>query len=320
MNALIYSRFGGPELLQHTRQPAPRVRAHHLLIRVRAVSVNPIDGKIRRGELRLLSGARFPKSTGSDFAGVVEEVGAGVSGFSVGDRVFGFPGSMREGTLAELITVAATSVARVPPGLDDVGAAAVSMVGLAALQALRDVARVAPGERVLVNGATGGVGLMLIQLARARGAHVTAVTSAAGLAAARQYGAEVVHDYRARPLSKLGARFDVVFDLSTKLSFAEARGLLTPRGRHVGFEPSPLSLMASALLGPFRRQKQLVLVTKPSARDLAELAGKFQAGELLPPPVEVFELPDARSAFERSERGGVIGKVVIRAAPAPTSP
>ncbi|RKG62725.1 NAD(P)-dependent alcohol dehydrogenase [Corallococcus sp. AB011P] len=227
---------------------------------------------------------------------------------------------MREGTLAELITVAATSVARVPPGLDDVGAAAVSMVGLAALQALRDVARVAPGERVLVNGATGGVGLMLIQLARARGAHVTAVTSAAGLAAARQYGAEVVHDYRARPLSKLGARFDVVFDLSTKLSFAEARGLLTPRGRHVGFEPSPLSLMASALLGPFRRQKQLVLVTKPSARDLAELAGKFQAGELLPPPVEVFELPDARSAFERSERGGVIGKVVIRAAPAPTSP
>jgi NADPH:quinone reductase-like Zn-dependent oxidoreductase len=222
---------------------------------------------------------------------------------------------MREGTLAELITVAATSVARVPSALDDVGAAAVSMVGLAALQALRDVARVAPGERVLVNGATGGVGLMLIQLARSRGAHVTAVTSAAGLAVARQYGAQVAHDYRARPLSMLGERFDVIFDLSTKLPFADARALLTPRGRHVGFEPSPALLLGSALLNPFRRQKQRVLVTKPSARDLAELAGKFQSGELLPPPTEVFELSDAQAAFERSERGGVIGKVVIRAVP-----
>ncbi|WP_223638654.1 hypothetical protein [Corallococcus sp. EGB] len=215
---------------------------------------------------------------------------------------------MCEGTLAEFITVAATPVARVPPGLDDVGAAAASVVGLAALQALRDVARVAPGERILVNGATGGVWLMLIQPARSRGAHVTAVTSAAGLATARQYGAPVVHDFRAGPLSMLGERFDVVFDLSTKLSFVEARNLLTPRGRYVGFEPSPLSLMSSSLLGPFRRQKELVLVTKPSAR---ELAGKLQAGELLPPPTE---------AFERSERGGVFGKVVIRAAPAPTSP
>ncbi|RKH57559.1 NAD(P)-dependent alcohol dehydrogenase [Corallococcus interemptor] len=315
MNALTYSRFGNLDVLRHTHSPAPRVRAHHLLIRVRAVSVNPIDGKIRRGELRLLSGARFPKATGSDFAGVVEAVGAGVEGFSVGDRVFGFPGIMREGTLAELITVAATSVARVPSALDDVGAAAVSMVGLAALQAWRDVARVAPGERVLVNGATGGVGLMLIQLARARGAHVTAVTSAAGLAVARQYGAQVAHDYRARPLSVLGERFDVIFDLSTKVPFADARGLLAPRGRHVGFEPSPALLLGSALLNPFRRQKQRVLVTRPSAKDLAELAGMFQTGELLPPPMEVFELSDAQAAFERSERGGVIGKVVIRAVP-----
>ncbi|MBZ4336406.1 NAD(P)-dependent alcohol dehydrogenase [Corallococcus sp. AS-1-12] len=317
MNALTYSRFGGPEVLMHTEQPAPRVRAHHLLIRVRAVSVNPIDGKIRRGALKLLSGSRFPKSPGSDFAGVVEEVGPGIEGFSVGDRVFGFPGSMREGTLAGLITVAANAVARIPSGLDDVGAAAVSMVGLAALQAVRDVARVAPSERVLVNGATGGVGLMLIQLARSRGAHVTAVTSAAGLETARKYGAQEVHDYRARPLSMLGERFDVVFDLSTKLSSSEARGLLTPRGRHVGFEPSPASLLASVLLGPFRRQKQLLLVTKPSARDLAELAEELQTRELLPPPVEVFELSDARAAFERSERGGVIGKVVIRAVPSP---
>ncbi|MEO8182224.1 MAG: NAD(P)-dependent alcohol dehydrogenase [Deltaproteobacteria bacterium] len=142
-----------------------------------------------------------PKTPGVDFAGVVEAVGAKVTGFAVGDRVFGYPGSMRKGTLSEIVSVPAASAARIPRGLDDVGAASVAMVGLAALQALRDVAHVAPNERVLVNGATGGVGLMLIQLARLRGAHVTAVASTKGVTVARQFGAEQVVDYRSESIA-----------------------------------------------------------------------------------------------------------------------
>jgi NADPH:quinone reductase-like Zn-dependent oxidoreductase len=312
MNAITFSHFGGPDVLELTRSEAPRVGSLDLLVRVRAVSVNPLDGKIRRGELRLLSGARFPKTPGIDFAGIVEAVGAKVTGFAVGDRIFGYPGSMRNGTLSELISVPAASAAQIPRALDEVGAASVAMVGLAALQAFRDVAQVASGERVLVNGATGGVGLMLLQLARLRGAHVTATASTTGVSVARQFGAETVVDYRSEAIVAGRERFDVVFDLSTKLPFPAARKLLGARGRYVGFEPSPLTLIRSALMNPFRGQKHLLLIAKPSTRDLAELARLIDAREIVLPPVESFDLADARRAFERVERGGVIGKVVVR--------
>jgi NADPH:quinone reductase-like Zn-dependent oxidoreductase len=312
MNAVTYNHFGGPDVLELTTSDAPRVGSHDLLVRVRAVSVNPLDGKIRRGELRLLSGARFPKTPGIDFAGLVEAVGAKVAGFTVGDRVFGFPGSMRKGTLSEVVSVPAASAAKIPRGLDDVGAASISMVGLAALQAFRDVAHVTPNERVLVNGATGGVGLMLLQLARLRGAHVTAVASTKGVAVARQFGAEQVVDYRSESIADSRDRFDVVFDTSTRLPFSAARRLLEQRGRYVGFEPSPVSLIGAALLNPFRRQKLLTLVVKPSAADLDEIGRLIDAHEVVVPPTEAFDLPDAARAFERVERGGVIGKVVIR--------
>jgi NADPH:quinone reductase-like Zn-dependent oxidoreductase len=312
MNAVTYNHFGGPDVLELTTSDAPRVGPHDLLVRVRAVSVNPLDGKIRRGELRLMSGARFPKTPGSDVAGIVEAVGAKAAGFAVGDRVFGFPGSMRKGTLSEVVSVPATSVAKIPRGLDDVGAASVSMVGLAALQALRDVAHVSSNERVLVHGATGGVGLMLLQLARLRGAHVTAVASTKGVAIARQFGAEQVVDYRSESIADRRDRFDVVFDTSTKLPFSAARRLLEPRGRYVGFEPSPALLIGAVLRNPFRRQKHLTLIAKPSAADLDEIGRLIEAREVVVPPTEAFDLPDAARAFERVERGGVIGKVVIR--------
>jgi NADPH:quinone reductase-like Zn-dependent oxidoreductase len=312
MNAVTYNHFGGPDVLELTTRAAPRVGPLDVLVRVRAVSVNPLDSKIRRGELRLLSGARFPKTPGIDFAGVVEAVGAKVTGFAVGDRVFGFPGSMRSGTLSEVISVPAASAAKIPRGLDDIGAASVALVGLAALQAFRDVARVVRNERVLVHGATGGVGLVLLQLARLRGAHVTAVVSTSGVAAARQFGAEQVVDYRSESIADLRDRFDVVFDTSTKLSFSAARKLLEPRGRYVGFEPSPLSLIGAALLNPLRRQKHRTLIAKPSAADVAEIGQLIDGHEIVVPPAEAFDLADAARAFERVERGGVIGKVVIR--------
>jgi NADPH:quinone reductase-like Zn-dependent oxidoreductase len=311
MNAVTYNHFGGPDVLELTTSDAPRVGSHDLLVRVRAVSVNPLDGKIRRGELRLLSGTRFPKKPGIDFAGVVEAVGSKVSGFTVGDRVVGSPGSMRKGTLSEVVSIPAASAALIPEGLDDVGAAAVSLVGLAALQAIR-AAHLARDERVLVNGATGGVGLMLIQLARLSGAHVTAVASTKGVAVARQFGAEQVVDYHAESIVDSRDRFDVVFDSSTKLPFSAARRLLTPRGRYVGFEPSPVSLIGAALLNPFRRQKHRTLITKPSTADLDQIVRWIDTHAVVLPPTETFELPDAARAFERAERGGVIGKVVIR--------
>lgn len=311
MNAITYSHFGNPDVLELTRSEAPRVGSLDLLVRVRAVSVNPLDGKIRRGEMRLLSGTRFPKTPGADFAGVVEAVGAKVAGFAVGDRVFGYPGNMRSGTLSEVIAVPAASSAKIPSAMNDADAASIALVGVAALQAVRDVAQVRAGESVLVNGATGGVGLFLLQLARLRGARVTAVASTSSLPTAQRFGAENVVDYRKGSILDSDQRFDVVFDASTKLPFSLARKVLAPRGRYVGFEPSPVSLIGSALLNPFRRQTHLLLIAKPSSADLTEVARSIESREVLAPPVETFDLRDAARAFARAESGGVVGKVAI---------
>jgi NADPH:quinone reductase-like Zn-dependent oxidoreductase len=312
MQAVTYDHFGGPEVLTLGEVAAPAVRAGHLRVRVAAVSINPLDAKIRRGQLTLLSGRRFPKTPGLDLAGTVDAVGAGVTGFAVGDRVFGFTGSMRTGTLSDLATVPAAAVARIPASIDATGAASIAVVGLAALQALRDAARVKAGDRVLLNGATGGIGPYAVQLARRMGAHVTAVGSGDGLALLRDLGADAVVDYRRDSILAAGQRFDAVIDLSTHLPFAAARPILTARGVHVAVEPSPPALIAAALANRVRRQQRRFLMTKPSGADLADLGRLLDGGELRLGPVQAFERRDWRQAFELAERGGVVGKVVIR--------
>jgi len=312
MQALTFDRFGGPDVLSLSDVATPAARKGHLLVRVHAVSVNPLDGKIRRGELRLLSGSHFPRSPGLDFAGVVEEVGPGVRGFTPGQRVFGYLGTMREGTLAEHISVPARVVARMPAGLTFVGAASLAVGGLAALQALRDVARVKAGDRVLVNGSTGGVGLYALQLARRMGAHVTAVAGSAGAVVAQDYGAHVVLDYHRGPVSASGLTFDAVLELSARLPFSAARGLLGPRGVYVGFEPTPPALLSAALLNPFRGQRHAFAMTKATPADLEALGRQLDAGELRLAPTQVFALSDMHRAYALAERGGLVGKVVLQ--------
>jgi NADPH:quinone reductase-like Zn-dependent oxidoreductase len=312
MQAVTYDHFGGPDVLTLAEVAAPAVRAGHLRVRVAAVSINPLDGKIRRGQLTLLSGRRFPKTPGLDLAGTVDAIGAGVTGFAVGDAVFGFTGSMRSGTLADLVSVPATAVAKAPASTDAAGAASIAVVGLAALQALRDAARVKAGDHVLLHGATGGVGPYAVQLARRMGARVTAVGSGDGLALLRELGADAIVDYRRASILDAGQRFDAVIDLSTRLSFAAARAILTPRGVHVAVEPSPPALVAAAIGNRFRRQQRRFLMTRPSRPDLELLGRLLDTGELRLGPRQVLERRELRRAFELAEGGGVVGKVVIR--------
>jgi NADPH:quinone reductase-like Zn-dependent oxidoreductase len=314
MRTITYERFGGPEVLTLSDVAPPSHRKSHLVVRVHAVSINPLDGKIRRGEARLLSGAKFPKTSGLDFAGVVEQVGEGVSGFRIGDDVFGGLGSFKEGYLAELISVPASIVAKKPKSLDDVGAAAVAVVGLAAQAAVRDAARVKAGDQVLINGCTGGMGLYAIQLCKRAGAHVTGVCGTDGVAMAREFGADTVVDYRRESIIASGKTFDAVIELSARLAFSEARVLLKDKGVYVDLEPGPTKLARAALLNPFRAQKHRFVITKSTTADLEALGRHFAAGELRAGPTQVFALSEYRRAFEVAEQGGLVGKVVLRLA------
>ncbi|NMO17923.1 NAD(P)-dependent alcohol dehydrogenase [Pyxidicoccus fallax] len=280
-------------------------------MRVRAVSINPLDGKLRRGEARLLSGTKFPKTPGLDFAGVVEQVGEGVSGFKVGDDVFGGLGSFKVGYLSERISVPARVVARMPASLDYVGAAAIAVVGLAAQTAV-NVARIKAGDHVLIHGASGGLGPYAIQLAKSVGAHVTAVSGTDGVTLVRELGADTVIDYRREAITASGKTFDAVLDLSTRLPFGEAHVLLKPRGVYVDFEPGPAKLASAAILNRFRSRQHRLVITQSTTAALEALGRQVDSGALRPGPTRVFALSEYRRAFEVAEQGGLVGKVVIQ--------
>ncbi|MCU0687966.1 MAG: NAD(P)-dependent alcohol dehydrogenase [Polyangiaceae bacterium] len=315
MWAVRFDAFGGPEVLRLARVPRPAPGRGEVRVRVQAASLNPIDWKIRRGQMRLMSGSKFPMSAGGDFTGVVDAVGPGPSPWRVGDEVFGLAASMRGGALAEVIVVPSNNLARRSPSVP-LEQAAGAVTALASLQALRDVARVAPGQHVLINGCAGGMGLAALQLAKAMGARVTGTCSARGLALARELGADEALDYRAVDVIDRGGSYDVVLDLATNLGFQRARRVLSPRGTYIDPAPTPARLLGQAIANVFRRQKYRALLSSPRAADLANLAAEMGSGRLRTHVDAVFNLRDIEAAYRRAEAGAVLGKVIVRMASA----
>lgn len=312
MRAAVYARFGGPEVVEVREVPRPVARRGEVLVRVRAAALNPKDLLIRKGRMQLISGRRFPRFMGYDFAGEVAEAPGGTGGLRPGDRVFGMLNGHRGGTCAEYAAVPVTELTRTPEGLDDAGAAALPLVSLTALQALRDVAGLGTGQRVLVIGASGGVGTVAIQLARSLGADVTTVSSAQNLELCRGLGAHRTLDYRVEDPFRSGT-YDVIFDVFGKSRFADARGALAPRGCFVSTVPSRaiFTAWARTLVG---RQRARLVVVKSRASDLEHLAALVKEGRLRPVVDRELPLDALREAQAFLETRRARGKAVLRVA------
>jgi NADPH:quinone reductase-like Zn-dependent oxidoreductase len=310
MLKVLYDRFGDEQVLAVRELPIPTIAPNQLLIQVKAASINPLDWKIFHGEMKLMSGSKFPKGVGIDFAGTVAQVGAGVTGYQSGDAVFGFLDVFTGGALAEYVVVTADALTPKPANISFDQAAALPVTGLAALQLVDQLAAVGPGQEVLINGASGGVGLFAIQLAQQRGARVTAVAGPAGLTRATQMGAAAVVDYTKQRLDQLPQKFDAIIDLSDKLAFTAAQRLLKPRATFVSMLPSPLGLARAFFHNLFSGQKHRILILKPTAAGLKTLATLAQQG--LQIPVEkVYDLASVRQAYQETSRGKVKGKAVV---------
>lgn len=310
MRKVLYDRFGDEQVLAVREQPTPTITNNQLLVQVKAASINPLDWKIYRGEMKLLSGSKFPKGVGIDFAGVVTQVGAGVTRYRAGDAVFGFLDTFKGGALADYVVVTEAAIAPKPATVSFDQAASLPVAGLAALQLVDQLAAVKPGHEVLINGASGGVGQFAIQLAKQRGARVTAVTGPAGLQRATQLGADAVVDYTKQRLSQLPQRFDALLDLSDKLTFKAAKKLLKSRATFVSMVPSPLGLIGSFLHNLLSAKKRKILVLKPTLAGLNTLALLAQNG--LQIPVEkVYDLAHVRQAYQETSQGKVKGKAVV---------
>ena len=311
MKAAEYDRYGPPEVVRIREVPRPWPRRGELLVRVRAAALNPKDALIRSGAFRLLTGPRFPKQVGFDWAGEVVGVGAGVSGAALGEVRWGFLDGYRGGACAEFLAAPAAASSPKPATLDLVQAAAMPLAASTALQALRDVAGVRPGMRVLVNGASGGVGGFALQVAKLLGAHVTSTSGAENLDLCRRLGADVALDYRATDALAGGDRFDVVLDVFGNRSLGEARRALGPRGVYVTTVPKGrvfLDVARTLLAWPRAR----LVVVRPRRADLAFLAEQVDAGRIVPVVEEVFPLERIAEAEERVASKHPRGKIVVR--------
>jgi NADPH:quinone reductase-like Zn-dependent oxidoreductase len=321
MKAIVHERYGRPDVLELRDVDLPTIEDHQVLLRVHASSVNPAEWYGVTGPLFARAfggGLRKPKSTtvGADVAGVVESVGKDVTEFQLGDEVFGTSGA----SWAEYAPAREVRLVRKPANVSFEEAAAVPIAGITALQALRDKGGVQPGQKVLINGASGGVGTYAVQLAKALGADVTAVCSTRNVELARSLGADRVVDYTKEDFTQLGERHDLMLDIAGSRPFGQFRRVLTPKATVVivGAKfPSnkgvgPLShVIGTRVASLGRSQTVKFFVAKINKEDLGFLGELLEAGKVRSVIDRRFELSETADALRYLGEGHARGKVII---------
>ncbi len=310
MRVAQYDRYGPPEVLYEAKAPMPVVQPGEVLVRVHGASVNGGELMMRAGRLKLFFPRRFPKRTGIDFAGEVVTAAEGVAGPKVGDHVWGMVSHFVGGSAAEYVAVRPRKLSLSPAGLDLVQAAALP-AGTTAITALRDHARLKSGERLLVRGAAGGMGSIVVQLGRSMGAHVTALAGARNLDLVRELGAHEAFDYATTGPGDLG-EFDVVLD-TVGSELPAYRGLLAPGGRMVGISFASAASVGYVLASTvFGSRRVRFFSGNPTHQLFAEMARYVESGAIRPVVDTVHDLADISAAHRALEKGGVRGKHVIR--------
>jgi NADPH:quinone reductase-like Zn-dependent oxidoreductase len=320
MRAIVHDRYGSPAVLRLQEVDKPAVGDDDVLVRVHAASVNPADWHFLTGTpyvMRVGTGLSKPKdpALGLDLAGRVEAVGANVSRFRPGDEVFG----AHNGAFAEYARVPEDAIAPKPANLTFEEAAAVPVAGITALQGLRDKGNLQSGQRVLIIGASGGVGTFAVQIAKAFGADVTGVCSTRNVDRVRALGADRVIDYTKEDFTRDGQRYDLVFQLAGKSSAGECRRVLTPKGTLVlcsgdrgGNWFGPLIGVAGGLASAvFGSQRTVIWIAKVTGKDLADLTQLIEAGKVTPVIDRRYALAEASEALGHQGEGHTQGKIVI---------
>jgi NADPH:quinone reductase-like Zn-dependent oxidoreductase len=320
MKAIVHDRYGAPDVLELREIDQPQVGNDEVLVRVHAASVNPADWYAMTGTpwvARPPMELRKPKTgrVGLDLAGAVAAVGGGVTRFKPGDEVFG----AGTGTLAESVAVPEDALVRKPAKLSFEQAAAVPVAALTALQGLRDKGRIQPGQQVLVNGASGGVGTFAVQIAKASGAEVTGVCSTRNLDMVASLGADQVIDYTQEDFTRTDRRYDLLLDVAGSRSWSACRRVLTPRATLVLVG----ALKGNRLLGPLGHivkvrlaslrasQRVIFFISKANDQDLVVLQQLLEAGTVTPVVERSYPLSDAADALRYLGEGHAQGKLVI---------
>lgn len=310
MKGIFYEDYGGPEVLRYGDLRTPNPRSGQVRIQVVATSVNPVDWRMRTGEMRYLLPGGFPRIPGYDVAGYLEE-GAERLGLSHGARVMALLDSPYGGAYAEWTVCSPHAVSAIPDSLSFEEAAALPLAGSTALQSLRDHGKLCLGDRVLINGASGAVGGYAVQIAKAYGAKVTGVASGKTEAHVRRLGADNFIDYEHEDFTKSSEQWDLIFDAAGKSSYKQARRVLRPQGRFITTEPSVTGVLTS-LTTLASSQRGRIMMARSRREDLSELIRLYTVDQLRITIDDVLPLHEAGEAHRRSENHQVRGKLILR--------
>lgn len=316
MKAIVQNNYGSPDVLKLAEVTQPTMKDNQVLVRVKAVSINAGDLFAMRGHpwlIRLTAGFPKPKNhiLGRDMAGVVEAAGSGVTQFRPGDEVY----ASCSNALAEYVGVTEAKLAFKPTGLTFEQAAAIPTAAITALKGLRDVGKLQSGQKVLINGASGGVGTFAVQIAKVIGAEVTGVCSTRNADLVRSLGADKIVDYTKEDFTQNGRRYDLILDNVASHSFSEmmrvltSQGLIVPNSGHSGMD-----VFKAFLLSPLLRQLGSMYVAVPNGKDLTQLKAWIETGKIKPVIDRTYPFREAIEAFRYLDKEHARGKVVITVA------
>ncbi len=311
MKACLINKYGSPEELEMHEVDMPSINEDQLLIENFASSVNPVDWKVRSGALKIITGKKFPKILGGDFAGKIVKKGKNVKGFKVGNEVYGTLNAFKGQAYAEYLIADPNQIALKPSEFSFVETASLPIAGLTALQALNTLGNIKEGNRVFINGCTGGVGSFAVQIARALGAHVTGSCSIKNSEFATELGANIVFDYKDPNIFKTKDEYDIFFDAAAKQSYFKILSLLKKNGTYITTLPSIGAILFGWMINILSSKKTKMINVKSIKQDLEMLNDLIKKDKLKTYIFKQFTLDQMVNAHRLCESGTVKGKVGI---------
>ncbi|MEC8623508.1 MAG: NAD(P)-dependent alcohol dehydrogenase [Bdellovibrionota bacterium] len=310
MKAYVYKKYGPPEEVKSIEREIPSPKENELLIKVKAIGLNPLDYRIRRGSLRPFTNFNFPRQTASDFSGEVVEVASENSSFKTGDLVYGMVFQLKSGASAEYIISKEDYLFHAPESIKLEDAASVPLAAQTSLQALRDLGQLKKGMRVLINGASGGVGVFAVGLSKIFEAHVTAVTSYRNISLVKELGADDVVDYTKDDFTQRKETFDIIFDCWGNKSFNIAKDNLTSSGIYISTIPNSKNFFSSFKTS-FASKRGKVVLVKSKKEDLAYLKNVIESGDLKVIIEKTFFQDEIVEAYKHLESKRTKGKIIV---------
>ncbi len=311
MKAMIIKQYGEPEVFEQGEVETPKINDNEILVKVHGSSVNPVDAGIRRGLLKSFIRLKLPAVLGVDVSGEVVKVGKNITKFKIGNKVYAFLGIRKNGAYGEFVSIPESYAALVPDNLNTTEAGTVPGVGMTAYEAFTVHAPVKKGMKVLIIGATGGVGTYAIQVARHFGAEVTAVCRTEKIDLARQLGADTIVEYKNQKIFETGERYDIILNCVRGIGFKKLVKLLKPKGRSIVIAGSPLEMPLIKLSNLFSSRKTVPFFVKTDGAILEGLSALIKSGAVKPVIQKIYPWKELSQAHRVVEAGSVSGKIGI---------